>query len=91
MIFCIFLYDVLDSAQYLGYNRRKSRGAENKISRKKCGNAPVKGFAAEIHTWFPSDMGWSPAEYVWDCHFMWSATFGLVFMPQSIALRHYFI
>jgi hypothetical protein len=91
MIFCIFLYDVLDSARYLGYNLRKSRGAENKISRKKRGNAPVKGFAAEIHTRFPSVMGWSPAEYVWDCHFMWSATFGLVFMPQSIALRHYFI
>ena len=60
-----------------------SRGAENMISRKKRGNAPVKGFSAEIHTRFPPFMGWSPAEYVWDCHFLWSATFGLAFFAAE--------
>jgi hypothetical protein len=44
------------------------------ISREKRGNAPVKGFSAEIHIWFPPVMGWSPVEHAWDCHFMWSAT-----------------
>ena len=67
-----------------------SRGAENMISRKKRGNAPVKGFSAEIHIRFPPFMGWSPAEYVWDCHFWWSATFGLDFFAAEY-LRGIFI
>jgi hypothetical protein len=52
---------------------------KTKVTGKKCGNAPGKGFSAEIHSRFPWVMGWFPAEYAWNCHFLWSATFGCVF------------
>jgi hypothetical protein len=44
----------------------------------------VKGFAAEIHARFPTGLGWFPAEYAWDCHLMWSATFG----PDFVAAEY---
>ena len=39
----------------------------------------MKGLAAEIYICFPAGMGWSYAKYVWDCHLVWSATFGFAF------------
>lgn len=43
----------------------------------------MKGLFAEICICFPAFTGWSPAEYAWDCHFMWSATFGFDFNAEE--------
>jgi hypothetical protein len=59
----------IDNILRMKYNQKISRGAGNISNRKWRGNAPVKGFTAEIHNLFPRVMGWSPAEYAWDCHF----------------------
>ena len=78
----------LDKPDALGYNAPQSVEVRNaSVAGEMRGNAPAKGLPAEIHLRFPPKMGWSVAEHVPDCHFMWRATAGFVSLIAAVYLR----
>ena len=80
----------LDKPDALGYNAPQSVEVRNaSVAGERRGNVPVKGLPAEIHLRFPPKMGWSVAEHVPDCHFLWRATVGTE--CRGVSLRQFFV
>ena len=72
----------------LRYNAPQSVEVRNaSVAGEQRGNVPAKGLPAEIHARFPPSMGWSVAEHVPDCHFMWRATAGFVSSIAAVFFR----
>ena len=82
----------LDKPDVLGYNAPQSVEVRNaSVAGEMRGNAPAKGLPAEIHLRFPPKMGWSVAEHVPDCHFMWRATAGVLDLYcRGVSPRQFF-
>lgn len=58
---------------------------------KKHGNVEQKkGKIAEVRSFFPKWFCWAAAEYVADCHLLWSATGAIAILRPRVLLRFFY-